>query len=50
LVLVDDGRRVAEADQEEVQDQPAGTAVAVEERVDLLKPTVEEGHHFGESG
>jgi hypothetical protein len=40
LVLVDDGRGVAQADKQQVEDQPSGATVAVQERMDLLKAAV----------
>lgn len=40
---VDDGRRVAEADQKEIEQQPTGSPVAVEERVDPFEGGVGSG-------
>ena len=41
VALVDDRRRVAEADQQEIEQQATGASIAVEERVDLLEACVE---------
>lgn len=38
--LEDDGRWKTEANQDQVEQKPAGTAVAVDERVDTFKPVV----------
>jgi hypothetical protein len=40
VALVDDRGRVAEPDQREVEEQPSGSTVAVEERVDALEEAV----------
>ena len=41
LPLIDDGRRIAEADKEQVQDESAGPAVPNKERMNLLKACTE---------
>ena len=43
LPLVDDRRRVAETDEDQVEHETPGPAVAVEERVDSLELGVEVG-------
>jgi hypothetical protein len=43
IALVDDRRGDPEADKQEVQDEPAGAAVAVQEWVDLLEAGVKIG-------
>ena len=45
--LVDDGGRVAVSDQDEVEDQPPGPAVAVEKRVNLFETAMERGERLG---
>ena len=41
LVPVDDGRWIAQADQEEIEDQTTGSSVTVKERMDLLESAVD---------
>ena len=45
--LVDDGGRIAVPDQDQVEDQPSGAAVAVEKRVNLLETAMDLGEGFG---
>ena len=45
--LVDDGGRVAVPDQDEVEDQPPGPAVAVEKRLNPFETAMERGERFG---
>jgi hypothetical protein len=47
LLLEDDDRREAQADQRQVEQKPSGTAVAVEERVELLKVGVKASQQLG---
>lgn len=45
--FVDDCRGIAQAHEQQVEDEPPGATVAVYERVDLLKPSVDRGERFG---
>ena len=48
LLLVDDYRRIAKPDKDEVQREPAGAAVALDERAHLLELRVQPGELLGQ--
>ena len=50
VTLVDDRRRIAEPDEDKVENQPACPPVAVQKRVDLLESAVNRGEGLREHG